>query len=395
MKKEKIVILAPFPIYPPNNAGANRIFSLSKELSKHYDVVNYSQCVNKNMIWNKLLGKHSFAKVIVNNHYKIIQSYNTFYNFLLFLTSRINAQNFLASFSLNFYVDEDLEHEIKKASLIQVEQPWQMAWSKKISKSLKIPLVFSCYGIEKDIIKTAIPGIPLIRNNLISYLGKKELDAYSMADYTIFLSENEKKYFEQNRLIHRSCMLSMYTEHNYSTLRKNISKRKKKLTVLFVGSNWKPNIEALRYIERLAEENICNKKLRFLVVGSVGENRNSTQNLTYTGRVNSTISYYKTADIFINPVTTGSGINFKMVEAMSACLPIITTPFGARGIEFINNDNAIICDLPQFENNIRILATNVKLRETLGKNARKLAAKRYNKNRVIEKIFAFYKKIFN
>lgn len=394
MKKEKILILVPFPVYPPNNAGANRIFSLSKELSKHYDVVNYSQCVNKNLIWKKLLGRPSFAKVVVNNHYKIIQSYNIFYNFFLFLTSRINAQNFLASHLLNLYTAKDLEKEIKNASLVQVEQPWQMAWVKKTSKSFKIPVIFSCYGVEKDVLKTTIPNIPF-KNSLINYLRKKELDAYHLADYVIFLSEDDKKYFEQYKPISKSCMIPMYTEeYIYHRLSKSLPKRKEILTVLFVGSNWKPNIEALKYIQKLAKENVYNKKLRFLVVGSVGENKKNTKNLIHTGRVDLILPYYINADIFINPVTIGSGINYKMIEAMAASLPIITTPFGTRGIKLINNNNAVICDLSQFKENIKKIADNTELREKFGKNARKLALKKYSKKNIVKTALNFYQKIF-
>lgn len=392
MKKEKIVILAPFPIYPPNNAGANRIFSLSKELSKHYDVVNYSQCVNKNMIWKKLLGKPSFAKVIVNNHYKIIQSYNPLYNFLLFFTSRVNAQNFLASTALSLYQDKNLMNELVHASLLQVEHPWQHEWAKNIADKYHIPLILSSHNIESNILKQTVPNIP-IKEFLINYLKSIEKKAYQSANNIIYISDNEKVYFKEINENKDTCVLPMWADDRLFAIKRIKQQNNKILTVLFVGSLWKPNIDVLGFIEKIAKANINNKKLRFIVAGSVGENRKSTKNLIYTGRVNSILHYYRKADIFINPVTIGSGVNYKMIEAMTASLPIITTPFGTRGMELINNDNAVICDLSQFKENIKKLAGNVKLREKLGKNARKLANKKYNKKRIIGKMFVFYNKI--
>lgn len=393
MKRKKIVILVPFPIYLPNNAGANRIFSLSNELSKHYDVVNYSQCVNKRMVWEKLSGKPSFARVIVNNHYKIIQSYNPLYNFLLFLTSRIKAQNFLASTALNLYRDKNLTNELADASLLQVEHPWQYEWAKNITDKYHIPLVLSSHNIESDILKQTVPNIP-IKKFLINHLKLIEKKVYQSANNIIYISDNEKVHFKEINENKNICVLPMWADDRLFAMKRIKRQNKNILTILFVGSLWEPNIKALIFIEKIAKENIYNKKLRFVVAGSVGENRKSTKNLIYTGRVNSTLPYYRIADIFINPVTIGGGINYKMIEAMTAALPIITTPFGARGIELINNNSALICDLSLFEENTKKLVDNAKLRERLGKNARKLAIEKYSKKNIIKNVLNFYQKIF-
>ena len=39
------------------------------------------------------------------------------------------------------------------------------------------------------------------------------------------------------------------------------------------------------------------------------------------------------ADCALNPVCSGSGSNLKLIEALAAGLPVLSTPFGMRGYE--------------------------------------------------------------
>jgi glycosyltransferase involved in cell wall biosynthesis len=165
------------------------------------------------------------------------------------------------------------------------------------------------------------------------------------------------------------------------------------MNALFVGSNWKPNILAMKFIEKLAEENVNNKKLLFIVAGSVGHGRKNTKNLTYTGRVRSIIPIYQKADIFINPMSTGSGVNFKVIEAMAASLPVVSTSFGVRGIKIKNNVNGIIAELPEFNNILNQLVNDRASRIKIGNGARDTALKYYARNRVINRILRFYNEL--
>ena len=395
MNRKKIVLLSPFPIFPPNNGGAIRIFNLAQMLSKKYRIVVYSQCVNMKMILDLLQGKPLLNEIKINKNLKIIQSYNILYNSILFLTSRIGAQNFLASKALRLLRPKKLENEFLDAVLIQVEHPWQVQWAKNISTKFKIPLVLSCHNVEHHILTNSISNIPFIKNILINHLKKIELEACKMADYVIFLSKNDRQYFQKNSCINRSHILPV-SIRNISIKQRN--KRivyKPPYTILFVGSNWKQNTEALHYIESLALQNENNKTLKFLVVGSVGESKRNKINLTYTGRVNSTSKYYKKADVFINPTTTGSGVNIKILEAMSYSLPIISTPFGVRGIKVTNNRNGIISPVKNFNQNILNLLKNSILRKKISKNARKTIQQYYCANNNSKDIHSYYKKIIH
>jgi glycosyltransferase involved in cell wall biosynthesis len=50
-------------------------------------------------------------------------------------------------------------------------------------------------------------------------------------------------------------------------------------------------------------------------------------------------SHLAAADVFVNPVRHGAGINIKMVEAMAAGLPVVTTRPGARGLHWRDGEH--------------------------------------------------------
>lgn len=50
------------------------------------------------------------------------------------------------------------------------------------------------------------------------------------------------------------------------------------------------------------------------------------------------------ADVFINPVLAGAGVNIKMVEAMAASLPVVSTSVGARGLPWRDGEHLLIAD---------------------------------------------------
>ena len=57
------------------------------------------------------------------------------------------------------------------------------------------------------------------------------------------------------------------------------------------------------------------------------------KNIIYAGFVDDIETYFKGADIFLNPVQTGGGIKTKMVEAIAFGTTVVSTESGAAGIE--------------------------------------------------------------
>ena len=116
-------------------------------------------------------------------------------------------------------------------------------------------------------------------------------------------------------------------------LKKRLGLEKVK-TAVFTGSWHGPNLEAVEHLITMAESLPA---VNFLVLGSSGnafETQTLPPNMAMAGVVTEEEKnlILSTADVALNPMTSGSGTNLKMLEYFAAGIPVISTPFGARGL---------------------------------------------------------------
>lgn len=112
---------------------------------------------------------------------------------------------------------------------------------------------------------------------------------------------------------------------------------------LFNGMlNYKPNLDALMAILQqinpiLQQQAAFPYKIIICGKGLPAELNDlkeyQSQHITYAGFVDDIESYFKAADIFLNPVQSGGGIKTKMVESIAFGTTVIATESGAAGIE--------------------------------------------------------------
>ncbi|HWR34094.1 MAG TPA: glycosyltransferase family 4 protein [Chitinophagaceae bacterium] len=113
--------------------------------------------------------------------------------------------------------------------------------------------------------------------------------------------------------------------------------------LLFNGLlNYKPNLDALKAI--LDEINpllLIQPSFRYKIIicgKSLPQELNSLnayadKNIIYAGFVDDIETYFKGADIFLNPVQSGGGIKTKMVEAIGFGTTVVSTESGSAGID--------------------------------------------------------------
>jgi glycosyltransferase involved in cell wall biosynthesis len=90
------------------------------------------------------------------------------------------------------------------------------------------------------------------------------------------------------------------------------------------------------------------------------------------------------ADIFIAPVRFGSGVNVKVLEAMSYGVPVITTPKGAEGIEARDGEHFMVAkNEEEFASAVEYLFMNPEARESMGMKARRYISENHGIDKVI------------
>jgi glycosyltransferase involved in cell wall biosynthesis len=125
----------------------------------------------------------------------------------------------------------------------------------------------------------------------------------------------------------------------------------------FIGSDYAPNAQAAGFIADVLAPALPH--VLFVVAGGVGNSladRAKPFNLRVLGLLceDEKHTWLQASDIAINPMFGGSGTNIKMLDYMSAGLPIVATPVGARGIE-TSTEAFVISESGSFANAITLL----------------------------------------
>ena len=139
--------------------------------------------------------------------------------------------------------------------------------------------------------------------------------------------------------------------------------------ILFVGGKHYPSIQAIPFIEHITQKF---PDVIFYIVGGVNESSKSHSNVRYTGRVDDIIPYFAIADLAINPITTGTGSNIKLLEYLAAGIPCVSTKYGIRAAQLKDGKDVLLAeDESQFFNQINYLLKDDSLRKLIAENGRK------------------------
>jgi glycosyltransferase involved in cell wall biosynthesis len=153
---------------------------------------------------------------------------------------------------------------------------------------------------------------------------------------------------------------------------------------LFVGSWHPPNIEAAEKILRLAPDL---PDIVFVIAGSVGlalSKHLVPANVMILGELDdATIQLLlSAADVGLNPMETGSGTNLKVLTYFAAGTPLISTPFGVRGIAIEPDVHCRIVGLDGFSQAIRSAIHEADGTDRQARAARDLVEDRYSWTRI-------------
>ena len=388
-------ILARLPA-PPNDGGAVYVYNMLKELSRlgnELSIVSFlSNKHEQDLSETKKLG----AVYAAEGQFKP-------YGPLSILKSTITRQPVTIQHRMN--------KKIMKELLNSVESPPDAILLEGLHTSAFV-----------DIVRKRFPGVPVVLRqvNVEYLLLKKNGD----------LSTNLLKklvYHDQARIMKKYEVRAMKEADYVTSISKNdINKYKKHLpgtsfflntaganlvekpgvtrdsSIILAVSNWRwqPNLDGLIWFLKHVWPNIhkTNPELHFHVAGG-GLSESFRQkfqhsNIHYLGFVEDIDTLRCKASIFVAPLLSGSGMKLKVLEALAAGLPTVTTGFGAEGIEiedyihYLHADNA-----DQFGKAVISLTENKPLREKLSARAKERIKAKYSWNQKARELSAFLEQI--
>ncbi len=95
---------------------------------------------------------------------------------------------------------------------------------------------------------------------------------------------------------------------------------------------------------------------------------------------------YHEAAVFVNPVIRGAGVKIKVVQAIQAGVPVVSTSMGIEGTGFLDGVHVLVGDSPgSFADCVRRVLTEPGLAESLVGNAQAFVRERYDMKSNLQK----------
>ena len=159
-----------------------------------------------------------------------------------------------------------------------------------------------------------------------------------------------------------------------------------RLTALFFGSDHPPNVQAGRFIlDRLAP---AFPATDFVIAGSVcaALGPPASGNLTLLGPLDAEAKHeiLRAADLFLNPIAEGAGTSLKVLEAMAAGLPVLSTEAGIRGLDLADGEVVAVDTLARFPRRLVALLARPELRSQMGLAAHAIVEERFGWRHIAE-----------
>ncbi len=324
MKKIKVLIFSPFPVFPLSVGGKVRIYAIASALSQlDCDVTVVSPCT---------IGQCGIKQI--NDNFRIHPIRYPFFIPYLFLDKPFPYQ-FLVSFHPGYRFF--LKRYFGRFDIYQFEQS---SFADLTSFLPREKIIYDAQNVEYDYIYSECSASPVrnLSTRRIFFLERKLLVnsarvfACSEEDKARFTElygiREEKIFIVPNGIYDVLNSVSDFT--SFSGRFSALARFKKK--VVFTGSNVAHNRRAVRFIlESLALE-LCDE-CAFILIGSCAERfkRNHPPNVFIDPDGTALMNYVSFSPVAINPMQDGSGTSMKILEYLAFGLPVISTDFGMRG----------------------------------------------------------------
>jgi glycosyltransferase involved in cell wall biosynthesis len=254
--------------------------------------------------------------------------------------------------------------------IVVLAHPWLWPAVRRLRERRKLLLVYDAHNVEHRL-KREVFKRSTVADWVIDRVRRLERELVQRADLTLACTELDAQALlalagvPRERLLVGSKGIADSPRAD-ETVRARAARRPERVAV-FVGSDHPPNNEAARWIVDVLAP-AC-PHWRFDVAGACGPAAGSvprTANVRILGRVEDLASLMAAAGVALNPVVEGSGINMKLFEYLQCALPVLSTPFGARGFEGLTETGLVLRERDDFATTLDTLVTDSEAYHRLG-----------------------------
>ncbi len=370
------VILSRVP-YPLEKGDKLRAFHQIKELSKNNEIIlcalNHNRKLDKQKAFSKL---QPYCRSV---NFIDLPAFAIPYNITRALFKGLPLQVGYFYNSTAHRKIQKLFNEYKPDRIYcQLVRTAEYALNLNAFKTIDYQDVFS-YGVKRRMEKAPFwlkPVLNLEYKRLLSYEDK----VFELFDEKTIISIPDRNliHHPQREKIH---IIPNGVDHDFF----KPQDKPKKFDVVFTGNmNYPPNVDAAGFLIKEIMPVVW-KKLPDTKVMLAGANPHNkvkaleSDKVTVTGWMDDIRDAYSASKVFIAPMRIGTGLQNKLLEAMSMKIPCITTPLANNALKAEHGKNILIGkDAKELARNIIELLTNEKLNTSIADSGYRFVHQHYS-----------------
>ena len=387
----KILMVSSYLPYPLWDGGRIRLYNILKFLKKDHEVTLVCEKRPNQQSRDEEEIAKVCRKLIVTQRPKV-------WSFGNISRSLLSTNSLLVTSHTNKKFKKAIKDELnsEKFDLIHVETFYVMQNLPKVD----IPVVLTEHNIEFEVYKryagkSTFYIKPFLYQDILK-LKRQERQSWKKADKLIAVSPHEQKIMGD-----KVYLVPNGVDTNKFRFKKN-EKNNKNKKVLFIGDfKWVQNRDSAVFIikniwPRILYENKNKFNLKLWVVGkNIPERIKSLKENSIIFDENApdqTEQIFKNADILLAPIRIGGGSSFKILEAMSTGVPVITSKLGNEGIGAKDGSEIKVCILPEEYVGATIkLLNDDYLYEKISRNARAFVEENFDWTKIVKKLEDVYR----
>ncbi|NJR59649.1 MAG: glycosyltransferase family 4 protein [Cyanobacteria bacterium CRU_2_1] len=334
---KNILVITPTPSHPQNSGNRKRVHSLFKYFQSHsfnihfvlYNAYQNDAICNKSN-YEEMRQEWDYFDLVMPSpdYHKVL---TTFRNRLCkrSLYQQMASKGLTINFGIDDWCSDSLINFIKwktrnyAFSAVFIEYVFLSKVAEYIPRNtLKIIDTHDVFANRHN---------TLVRNGMeasfFSTSKTSEIKGLNRSDLVLAIQEEEKRYFESH-------LASKVIKVSHIEQEKFVDKEYQTLhSIGIISSLNSINVISIqKFIDLISRSQSLND-LKIYIAGSVCQKISvSLPNVILLNHVDSLANFYALADLYINPMVTGTGIKIKTLEAFSYGVPFLSTQSGSVGI---------------------------------------------------------------
>jgi glycosyltransferase involved in cell wall biosynthesis len=382
----KILMLTPYPPYPPNTGAAIRRFEQIKYLGKSHHLVVVSFIAHHK--------DYAFEKIMLNNYCELAIMVKMRISLLPILSKQPKLIKKFDSLKMWKVLKKLKEVNF---DIVLFDSIFMTQYHKLFNQSYQ---VLCEHNIESKLVKQlTITNLNkskfklLNRNNeQVKLIEKYENNTWSIFPLRTVVSECDKQELDCRCPVGETLVVKNGIDTRKTPLFDNKDAKK----ILFMGlMSYQPNIDAVCYFSEHIMPRVWQQdpEIKFCIAGRnpVKQVRKLVNDprIEVIANPEDMNKIAQQCSMTVVPLRIGSGTRIKILHSMAMGLPVVSTSIGCEGLEVVDGFHLLIKDQPaEFAEAILQTSRDSELRSKLQKNGRHLVEAKYDWNKIFRQFEA-------